>query len=205
MLANILNYRPENVSFVLTDAVKEKFPQHIFEGAENPDDVIKIVSEHFNAIFPDKELALRVLDSFEIQEIREEYCIKQEDEIPKRMLELEEAIDTAKRIKKEAEDKYNSLLLEIRELAAKVKDGTKDFNLSSKYTFRIALNGYYLFYSWVDEKFQLAKAVRIPEWDKQCLWSQEEQNREAMLKLFGLEFPEVEKLREMDDDKNEDF
>lgn len=205
MLANIQNYRPEEVKFVLTDAIKEKFPQVIFEGAENPNEVIKEVSEYFNAVFPDKETALRSLDSFEIQEIREEYCLKQEDEIPKRMMELEEAIETAKRIKKEAEDKYNSLLLEIRELAAKVKDGTKDFNLSSKYTFRIALNGYFLFYSWVDEKFQLVKASRIPEWDKRGLWSQEDKNRQAMMELFGYEFPEVEKPSDTDDFDNEVF
>lgn len=204
MLANIQNYRPEEVKFVLTDAVKEKFPVTLFDGAENPDEVIKEVSEKFNAIFPDKEGATRFLDDFEVQEIREEYCLKQEDEIPKRMLELEEALETAKRIKKDAEERYSSLLLEIRELAAKVKGGTKDFNLSSKYTFRIALDGYFLFYSWVDNKFQLAKALRIPEWDKRGLWSQEEKNRQAMMDLFGYEFPEVA-MPTPEDDEIEEF
>lgn len=203
MLANIQNYRPENVEFVLTDAVKEKFPTTLFDGADNPDEVVKEVSDKFNAVFPDKEIATRLLDSFEIQEIREEYCIKQEDEVPKRMQELEEAIDIAKRIKKEAEERYSSLLLEIRELAAKVKDATKDFALSSKYTFRIALNGHFLFYSWVDNKFQLAKAVRIPEWDKRGLWAQEDKNRQAMMDLFGYEFPEVEIPQEEDSDIEE--
>ena len=204
MLANIQNYRPEEIKFVLTDAVKEKFPITLFDGADNPDEVIKEVSDKFNAVFPDKEIALRYLDNHEIQEIREEYCLKQEDEIPKRMAELEEAIDTAKRIKKEAEDRYNSLLLEIRELAAKVKEGTKDISLSSKYTFRIALNGYFLFYSWVDNKFQLANALRIPEWDKRGLWAQEDKNRQAMMDLFGYEFPEVE-IPQVEEDKIEEF
>lgn len=203
MLANIQNYRPENVELVLTDAVKEKFPTTLFDGADNPDEVVKKVSDKFNAVFPDNEIATRRLDSFEIQEIREEYCLKQEDEVPKRMQELEEAIDTAKRIKKEAEDRYSSLLLEIRELAAKVKDATKDFALSSKYTFRIALNGHFLFYSWVDNKFQLAKAVRIPEWDKRGLWAQEDKNRQAMMDLFGYEFPEVEMPQEEESDIEE--
>lgn len=120
------------------------------------------------------------------------------------MLELEEALETAKRIKKDAEERYSSLLLEIRELAAKVKGGTKDFNLSSKYTFRIALDGYFLFYSWVDNKFQLAKALRIPEWDKRGLWSQEEKNRQAMMDLFGYEFPEVA-MPTPEDDEIEEF
>lgn len=204
MLANIQNYRPEEVSFVLTDAVKEKFPLTLFDGAENPDEILKEVSDNFNAVFPDKEVATRYLDGYEVQEIREEYCLKQEDEIPKRMQELEEAIETAKRIKKDAEERYSSLLLEIRELAAKVKDGTKDFNLSSKYTFRIALNGHFLFYSWVDNKFQLVKALRIPEWDKRGLWSQEDKNRQAMMEMFGYEFPQVERPS-IDEDDNVDF
>lgn len=119
------------------------------------------------------------------------------------MIELEEAIETAKRIKKDAEDRYNSLLLEIRELAAKVKDGTKDFPLSSKYTFRIALNDYFLFYSWVDGKFQLAKAVVIPEWDKRSLWNIEDKNRQAMMDLFGFDFPKAEKPEDYGDSEDD--
>lgn len=204
MIANIQNYRPEKIQIVLTDSVKEKFPTVLFEGADNPDEVIKEVSDKFNAVFPDKESSLRYLDAYEVNEIREEYCLKQETEEPKRMLELEEAIEMAKKMKKDAEERYNSLMLEIRELAAKVKDGTKEFVLSSKYTFRIALNGYFLFYSWVDGVFQLVKATRIPEWDKRGLWAQEDKNRQAMFDLFGYEFPEVEKPHE-EEFENTDF
>lgn len=191
MLANIKNYRPESIEFVLSAKVKDMFPNVLFEGAENPEEIVKIVNEKFNALFPENEVAIRKMDEHEILEVREEYCLKQENDVPKRMQELADVIDTAKRMKKDAEDRYESLLQEIRNLAAMVKDGTKEFQLSSTNTARMALNGHYCFYSWVDGKFQLVKADKIPEWDKRSLWSQEDRNRQAMMELFGFELPEV--------------
>lgn len=123
-------------------------------------------------------------------------------------MELAKALDEAKRMKKEAEDRMNNILAEICDLAAMVKNGTKEFNLSSTRTIRIALNGYYCFYSWVDEKFQLVKADKIPEWDKRSLWSQEDRNRQAMIEMFGIEFPEVKKpddFVEEPEEENEEF
>lgn len=209
MIANIKNYRPEIIEFVLSAKAKDMFPQVLFEGADNPEEVVKIVNEKFNALFPENEVAIRKMDEHEILETREEYCLKQENDVPKRMQELADAIETAKRMKKDAEDRYESLLQEIRNLAAMVKDGTKEFTLSSTNTARIALNGHYCFYSWVDGKFQLVKADKVPEWDKRSLWSQEDRNRQAMMELFGIELPEVEKPvtdedEEIEEEENED-
>ena len=205
MLANIKNYRPESIEFVLSAKVKDMFPNVLFEGAENPEEIVKIVNEKFNALFPENEVAIRKMDEHEILEVREEYCLKQENDVPKRMQELADAIDTAKRMKKDAEDRYESLLQEIRNLAAMVKDGTKEFQLSSTNTARMALNGHYCFYSWVDGKFQLVKADKIPEWDKRSLWSQEDRNRQAMMELFGFELPEVQKPITEEDDEEEEL
>lgn len=107
-------------------------------------------------------------------------------------------------MKKSAEEAYNSILLEIADLAARVKEGTTDFKLSSTETVRIALNGYFLFYSWVDGEMQLVKAQKIPDWDKNSLWSQEDVNREAMKEVFGVEFPEVEKPTMNEDETQTD-
>ena len=203
MLANIKDYIPQEIEFVLSEKVKEMFPQTIFDGANSPDEVIAIVNDKFNALFPENEVAIRKMDEHEISEIREEYCLKQENDVPKRMMELAEAVDTAKRMKKEAEDRFESLLSEIRDLAALVKEGTKEVVLSSTNTIRIALNGYYCFYSWVDNKFKLVKAEVIPEWDKRSLWSHEDKNRQAMIELFGIVLPEVEKPNI--EEENEDF
>lgn len=193
MVNNIKDYLPEEITFALSDAVKNKYPQVLFEGANNFDELLKYFENDFNATFPEDDSAPRLMDEYEKQEIREEYCIKQENEVPKRMIELAEALDTAKRMKREAEERYESCLMEIRDLAAMVKDGTKEFKLPSTSTIRIALDGHYLTYSWVNNKMKLAKVERIPEWEKRSLWANEEQNRHAMMDLFGYDFPEVDK------------
>ena len=99
MIANLRNYEPETIEFVVPDSIREKFPPVLFQGSTNVDELIKLVNEHFNATFPESEVTQRLLDEFEISEIREEYCIKQENEVPKRERELLEAIERAKKIK----------------------------------------------------------------------------------------------------------
>ena len=157
-------------------------------------------------MFPEGELATRQYDAHEIAMIREEYCLKEENDVPKRKQELQETLEAIKAMKKNAEEAYNSILLEIADLAARVKEGTTDFKLSSTDTVRIALNGYFLFYSWVDGEMKLVKTQKIPDWDRGGLWSQEDVNREAMKELFGIEFPEVEKpaMNENGEQDNDD-
>ena len=153
MIANLRNYEPETIEFVVPDSIREKFPPVLFQGSTNVDELIKLVNEHFNATFPESEVTQRLLDEFEISEIREEYCIKQENEVPKRERELLEAIERAKKIKSDAQDRLASIKTEIKDLAAEVKKGTREYHLSSKNTIRFALDGYFLYYSWVNGEF----------------------------------------------------
>lgn len=115
MIANLRNYEPETIEFVVPDSIREKFPPVLFQGSTNVDELIKLVNEHFNATFPESEVTQRLLDEFEISEIREEYCIKQENEVPKRERELLEAIERAKKIKSDAQDRLASIKTEIKE------------------------------------------------------------------------------------------
>ncbi len=209
MLADLKDYRPQKIDFVLDDKAKETFKEVmvLFKGAKSSKEALKVFKEKFNCLFPEGELATRQYDKHEVSMIREEYCLKEENDLPKRKQELQETLEEIKAMKKAAEEAYNSILLEIADLAARVKQGTTDFKLSSTETVRIALNGYFLFYSWVDGEMKLVKAQRIPDWDRNTLWSQEDTNREAMNELFGVEFPEVEKpamdeseIQEEDDD-----
>lgn len=206
MLSDLKDYRPSKIEFVLDDKVKETFGEvlTICKGSKTSKEALKVFKEKFNCLFPEGELASRSYDAHEISMIREEYCLKEENDVPKRKLELEQTLEQIKSMKKAAEEAYNSILLEIADLAARVKEGTTDFKLSSTETVRIALNGYFLFYSWVDGEMQLVKAQRIPEWDHNSLWSQEDVNREAMKEIFGVEFPEVEKPSEMQDKSEDD-
>lgn len=205
MIADLKNYSPANIDFVLDDKVKEEFKDVLVlcKGAKSSKEPLKVFREKFNCLFPEGELATRQYDSHEIAMIREEYCLKEGNDVPKRKQELQETLEAIKAMKKNAEEAYNSILLEIADLAARVKQGTTDYKLSSTETVRVALNGYFLFYSWVDGEMKLVKAEKIPEWDKQGIWSQEDVNREAMKEVFGVVFPEVEKpinLDEEDDD-----
>lgn len=209
MLADLKEYRPAKIDFVLDDKAKETFKDVmvICKGAKSSKEPLKVFKEKFNCLFPEGELATRQYDAHEIAMIREEYCLKEENDVPKRKQELQETLEAVKAMKKAAEEAYYSILLEIADLAARVKEGTTDFKLSSTETVRIALNGYFLFYSWVDGEMKLVKTQKIPDWDRNTLWSQEDVNREAMRELFGVEFPEVEKpamdeckIQEEDDD-----
>ena len=195
MIADLKNYRPAKIDFVLDDKAKETFKDVLVlcKGAKSSKEPLKVFKEKFNCLFPEGELATRQYDTHEIAMIREEYCLKEENDVPKRKQELQETLEAIKAMKKNAEEAYNSILLKIADLAARVKEGTTDIKLSSTETVRIALNGYFLFYSWVDGEMQLVKAHKIPDWDRNTLWSQEDVNREAMKELFGIEFPEVEK------------
>lgn len=194
MLVDLEGHMPEQIEFCLTDSQKEMFKDVLVlcEGAKSADEPIKILRDKFNALFPDNEVVDRKYDDFEIQAIREEYCVKQENDVPKRKEELETVLAQIKTMKKNAEEAYSSALLEVSDLAARAKNGKTDFRLPSTKTARIALNGHFLFYTWVDGKFQLCKVQRIPDWDRNSLWSQEDVNRQAMKEVFGVEFPEVE-------------
>lgn len=205
MLANLLNYRPEEIEFVLSEAHREMFSEILVvcNGAKSSKEAIEVFKEKFNCLFPEGEVAVRKYDNHEINEIREEYCLKQENEAPERKKYLEETLERIKAMKKNAEDAYNSILLEISDLAARVKKGTTDFVLPATETVRIALNGQFCYFSWVDGKMQLVKVEKIPDWDKNGLWSQEDWNRKAMKEVFGIDFPEVKKPVTVDDENDD--
>ena len=207
MLANLLDYRPEKIEFVLSEAQREMFKDVLVvcKGAKSRDEAVKVFQDKFNCLFPEGELAVRKYDAHEIQEIREEYCLKQENEFPKRKEELELTLERIKAMKKKAEEAYNSVLLEIEDLAARVKKGTTDFTLPATDTVRVALNGCFCFFAWVDGEMQLVKVTEIPDWDRNSLWSQEDWNRKAMKEVFGIEFPEIKKPVDVDDADNDNL
>lgn len=205
MYADLKGYEPKDVEYVLPDYVKEIFPAELdftkIEGAKikTANDAIKFIGKEFVATFPTGETVMRKLDDFEIRNIREEYCVMQENEVPKRKLNLEETLEEIKAMKKRAEQAYDSILAEVAKYAAEVKAGTREVQLSSKETFCVALAGYYAIYTYDKNKkvFVLAKAFEVH--DHSELWANEEKNREAMLAHFGLEFPETPKPEEKEE------
>lgn len=210
MYSDLKGYEPKDVEYELSEHVKEIFPQQLdftkIEGAKikTANDAIKFIGKEFAATFPVGETVMRKLDDFEIQNIREEYCVMQENEVPKRKLCLEETLEEIKAMKKRAEQAYDSILAEVAKYAAEVKAGTREVQLSSKETFCIAIAGYYAIYTYDRNKkvFVLAKAFEVSDYNE--LWANEDKNREAMKNLFGLEFPETPKPEDKPKEEGKD-
>lgn len=202
MIANLKDYQPKDVKFILSDNVKDIFPIELdftkIKGKKikNAADAIKLVSKEFTATFPTGEMAERELDDHEVSEIREEYCVKCENDLPEAEQNLEKVLEEIKSMKKHAEELLTSVRQQIATYAAQVKQGTQDVRLITNETFCIALAGYYVYYTYDrnKQKFILAKAHEVG--DRTEIWSQEDKNRKAMLDFFGLEFPEPEKPQE---------
>ena len=213
MKSELLNYKPESIEFVLDDVVAETFPKELdflsLEGSallgdkplKTKRDVLNFVGKHFTATFPNDEFATRKLTDFEIRATRDEYCTLTEDLLPVRKAELEEAIEKAKKLKRDAEEAVAAVIQDIAAYAAQVKQGTKELLLKSKDTFCISLSGYYLVYTWDEQKqtFVLANGYEIT--DETEIWSDDSKNREAMLECFGAEFEERKRVARMDVDE----
>ena len=199
MKQDLENYQPKEPRYVLDDFVREEFPLELdflnavqSEKLETKRDVMRFISKTFTATFPETEYVTRVMDDYEKSAIREEYCQLVENLLPERKRQLEEALEEAKRMKKEAEERYASALQEVATMAAEVKLGTVEQKLKGADTFTIALAGYYLTYTWNRERnvFVLAKGYEVP--DTSDVWSSDENNRGQMLDIFGVEFPETQ-------------
>ncbi len=205
-MAIIKDYEPEELQFVLPEAVKEQFPLELqFEKAESEKDILKAVNEHFNALFPENEIATRYMDDVEKSDLRGKYCKLVEQKLPEAESALLNAKEEAKRIKSDAEERLNALNKQVKDYAAKVQEGTEEKQLPATKTFRIALNGYFLYYSIFNGKVALAKTDKIPSYDKSSLWAQEDKNRTAMMELFGLDFPAPEKPSDEEFDEEHDM
>ena len=211
MKSELLNYKPEVVEFVLDDVVAETFPKELdflsLPGEEvggkplkSKREILNFIGKRFNATFPDDEFAVRKLTKVEEQAIREEYCALTEDLLPVRKAELEEAVEKAKKLKRDAEEALAAVVSDIAAYAAQVKLGTKELLLKSRDTFCISLAGYYLVYTWDEgkQKFVLANGYEIT--DQSEIFADDSMNRESMLELFGAEFPENDRGRAVKDD-----
>lgn len=176
-----------------------------FENVEGEKDILKAVNEHFNALFPENEMATRYMDDVEKSDLRGKYCKLIESKLPEAENALLNAKEEAKRIKSDAEERLNALNKQVKDYAAKVQEGTEEKHLPATKTFRIALNGYFLYYSIINGKVMLAKADKIPAYDKSSLWAQEDKNRVAMMELFGLDFPAPKKLSDEEFDEEHDM
>lgn len=184
-MIDLKNYAPEEPEFDLPKNVS--FPRVIFEGAKSIDEIRKHLSGKFICESVVSGKAFRCLDPYEKRSIRANYSELLEDEQPKLEAQTAEVEAVAKNMTKEAKDKLQSILTQIRDLVYQVKKGKKEVDLPSDSTVKMALNGYYLYYAWINNKYQLCKVEKIPAWDEQSLFTNLETNKQAFKDVLGLD------------------
>lgn len=188
-MIDLKNYAPEQPEFSLPKGVS--FPRVIFEGAKNMEDIRKYLSGRFIAESMTSAKAVRILDSYERASLRANYSELMEDEQPKLEEQLAEIENNCKQVTKEAKEKLQAVVTQIRDLVWQVKRGTKEVDLPADSTVRIPLDGHYLYYAWINKQFQLCRVDRIPSWEEQNLFANQETNKEAFLDVLGIDIEEA--------------
>lgn len=188
-MIDLKNYIPEQPEFKLPKGVS--FPKVIFEGAKNMDDIRKFLSGRFIAESMTNAKAIRYLDSYERCSLRANYSELMEDEQPKLEKQIADIEANCKQITKEAKNKLQAVITQIRDLIYQVKRGDKEVDLPTDSTVRIPLDGHYLYYAWINGKFQLCRVDKIPSWDEQSLFANQETNKEAFREVLGIDIDEA--------------
>ena len=188
-MIDLKNYAPVQPEFKLPKGVS--FPKVIFEGAKNMDDIRKYLSGRFIAESMTNAKAVRLLDSYEKAAIRSNYSELMEDEQPKLEEQLADIENSSKQMTKDAKDKLQAVITQIRDLVYQVKRGDKEVDLPADSTVRIPLDGHYLYYAWINGIFQLCRVDKIPSWDDQSLFANQETNKEAFREVLGIDIDEA--------------
>lgn len=183
-MKDIKNYAPEKPEFVIPEDVS--FPNVLFGGAKNMDEVRKHLSGKFITESVLNGKTDRKLDAYEKAMIRANYAELLENEQPR----LEEALAKIeaemKRQVSDAKDRLQAIVTQIKDLVYEVKRGVKSVDLPPD-TIKIPIKGYYLYYAWLGGEFRLVRADKIPDWDKEKLFSNLETNKEAFLEVLGID------------------
>ena len=188
-MIDLKNYAPQSPEFKLPKNVS--FPRVIFEGAKDMDEIRKHLSGKFIAESVTNAKAVRFLDSYERTSIRANYSELMEDEQPKLETQLAEIEAQCKQLTKDVREKLQAVVTQIRDLVYQVKRGEKEVDLPSDTTVKMALCGHYLYYAWIDGRFQLCKVEKIPSWDEQSLFANLETNKQAFLDVLGIDMNEA--------------
>lgn len=188
-MKDLKNYIPSEPEFILPKTVS--FPQVIFEGAKSMSDVRKHLAGAFITENITSAKAERMLDAYEKTTIRANYGELIEDEQPKLEMTLAEAKANCKEIIKNAEDKLQSCITQIKDYAFQVKSGRKECDLPADSTVRIPVCGHWLYYAWINNAFRLCRVDKIPAWEADNLFANTETNKAAFKEILGIDITEA--------------
>lgn len=178
------------VVFKLPESVE--FPQVIFSDAKGIEEVKALIAESgFVAVQQKDVIANRIMDVEEISEIRGKYGEIAENELPELYVELAELEAKFKSDKKQLEAQISAANTQFKDLVSFAKRGIKDLQLDMDNTFRISVLNHYLYYTWVNDRFELALVQEIPAHQKFDIFNSVEKNKEVFEQL-GFTLPEIE-------------
>lgn len=171
-------YRPANIEFnVSKDGTN--VPESLGEFA-TAEEASKFIGSNFTSLNRGVTVS-RHMDAFEKKTTREDYQDVLENLVPvyeKELSAAELALTNAKAILKNAQEGYDFTINRAKNLAAEAKRGLKDMILDEKYTSRIAYQGRYYFFTYIDGSLRLCLIREIPETEKGEIWSQMGANEE---------------------------
>lgn len=181
---NELEYRPINIEFKVANSTGVPENLGLFETA---DEALKYMQDNF-AYFTRPLTAARLMDEKEKHELRSRACDLLEYDIPNLEQELDRAIEHERKAKeavKNAKEALNSVVNTAKAYGKETKRGIKEIDLDEDYTYRIACDGQFLFYTYIDKQLKLAKVCDISEAERGELYSASEKNEARFRQIAG--------------------
>ncbi len=175
------DYRPLYIKFDVTGKTGIEAPEHFLKEFKTGDEATKFVHSNFVAV-GEKVTGLRFLDPIEIENLRKDYSELLEHQLPILEKELQEAkteFERAKRKLQEAQEMVSANMLKVKALAHEVRKGNTPIDLDEKYTWGIAVNNHYFYYTYVDKQIKLVKVVEIPDNERLDLYNAMSSNDEV--------------------------
>ena len=184
------DYQSPNPQYVIADKY-EGWPQKLPTESGDSASAMTSVMEQFIAE-DTKATVVRELDCEEICAYRDDYTSlmekdKIECEARLSALAAEEA-SIKERIKTER-DTMSSIMQRINDNIRTINKGTVEEELSRDRSIRIAVDGHYLYYTYVEGQscFLLAKVQPILDSDS-TMFTRQTKNQEVFISLFGVDF-----------------
>lgn len=188
------NYIPENIRFVLPAIAEQELPLRLFDGAKSLEEIKKVIHKNFVST-NERLIVRRHMDAAEIGTLRSNYPELIEERLPILKRELTRAredaaiaVAKAKQDVQDAQDRLTACETQIADIANLVNDATKDVTLEQHQCYCFPVEGFYLYFAWIQDQFKLVHLSRIFERERGQLFTQGEQNLEAFVKHCHVDF-----------------
>ncbi|MDE5709178.1 MAG: hypothetical protein K2I32_07015 [Alistipes sp.] len=192
-------YRPENPQYLIPEEFST-FPRELSFGGETEEEAVKAAMEELIAE-PTSSTVVRELDETEIVNVRGEYTDLLENVRPEEQQKLADLLSEKARIEekiKAQKEVLQSITQHVNDCIQTIKAGTTSEELDAARSFRMAVDGHYLHYTYSGGRFVLAKVARIPAEDEGNIFTRQTANQQVFLQMFGADFSPEGNFEEME-------